>query len=624
MKKRVFSTLIAAALVLALLPAGAFAATVSTDEASQVLAALNIMVGDQNGNLNLSNNVTRAEFTKMAVMASPLGEGVGGSTNVSPYPDVPYTHWAAPYVEAAVTAGYVNGYTNGTFRPSNQITLAEGVTILLRLLGYEDSDFTGAFPAGQMSMYRSLGLNENVSASEASSVLNRQDSMYLFYNLLTAKTKAGQVYLVTLGHTLTATGEIDRVALINEAMEGPVVASANWQSNVGFNLNTAKVYRSGASAQLSDIQSTDVVYWSNSMRTIWAFTDQVTGTYQSASPNVSNPTSVVVAGNTYTIETASAAYDLSDLGPFQVGDTVTLLLGRSGGVAAVLSPENSSVSGSLYGVVTGLGTATYTDPSGNKYNTDTVTLMGTDGRTYSYPWSTSSFDEGDIVKVTTVGASVTLSGAGSGSLSGTVNGSGTAIGSQKIASNCRILETYGEANVRKAYASRLAGVQLKSGSVRFYATNAKGEITDLILNDVTGDGHTYGVLTSVKEQGYGMNLIGVYEYDVNGSKSTLQSSNRLFNVKTGPFGMVTSGTGVAATVDRMYNLTPVKFTSATTTSGIGGDGTVYRMADQVTVYEKKGSDYYATTLSRVAGKSLTGYYDKTEREGGRIRIIVAQ
>ena len=85
MKKRVFSTLIAAALVLALLPAGAFAATVSTDEASQVLAALNIMVGDQNGNLNLSNNVTRAEFTKMAVMASPLGEGVGGSTNVSPY-----------------------------------------------------------------------------------------------------------------------------------------------------------------------------------------------------------------------------------------------------------------------------------------------------------------------------------------------------------------------------------------------------------------------------------------------------------------------------------------------------------------------------------------------------------
>ena len=121
-----------------------------------------------------------------------------------------------------------------------------------------------------------------------------------------------------------------------------------------------------------------------------------------------------------------------------------------------------------------------------------------------------------------------------------------------------------------------------------------------------------------------MNLIGVYEYDVNGSKSTLQSSNRLFNVKTGPFGMVTSGTGVAATVDRMYNLTPVKFTSATTTSGIGGDGTVYRMADQVTVYEKKGSDYYATTLSRVAGKSLTGYYDKTEREGGRIRIIVAQ
>ena len=33
--------------------------------------------------------------------------------------------------------------------------------------------------------------------------------MYLFYNLLTAPTKNGQVYLTTLGHSLTASGEID-------------------------------------------------------------------------------------------------------------------------------------------------------------------------------------------------------------------------------------------------------------------------------------------------------------------------------------------------------------------------------------------------------------------------------
>ena len=71
------------------------------------------------------------------------------------------------------------------------------------------------------------------------------------------------------------------------------------------------------------------------MQTLWVYTDRVAGTIQELSPTPSNPTSVKVAGQTYEIETASAAYELSDLGSYQVGDTVTLLLGRNGGVAAV-------------------------------------------------------------------------------------------------------------------------------------------------------------------------------------------------------------------------------------------------------------------------------------------------
>lgn len=43
------------------------------EDAAQVLAALDIMVGDASGNLNLDASVTRAEFTKMAVAASTSG-----------------------------------------------------------------------------------------------------------------------------------------------------------------------------------------------------------------------------------------------------------------------------------------------------------------------------------------------------------------------------------------------------------------------------------------------------------------------------------------------------------------------------------------------------------------------
>ena len=134
---------------------------------------------------------------------------------------------------------------------------------------------------------------------------------------------------------MNAAGELDRVALINSAMEGPVVAAAGWQSSVPFDAGSATVYRNGAKSSLAAVQNQDVVYWSESMHTLWAYSDKITGTYEAASPSVTSPTSVTVAGKSYTIETTSAAYALSDLGGYQIGDSVTLLLGRSGGVAAV-------------------------------------------------------------------------------------------------------------------------------------------------------------------------------------------------------------------------------------------------------------------------------------------------
>ncbi len=629
MKKRICCALLCAALTLALLPAGALAAAVPTEEeAAQVMAALEIMVGDQNGNLNLTNNITRAEFTKMAVSASSFSGSVGSTTSVSPYPDLPRTHWAAPAVQAAVEHGLVHGYTDGTFRPNRNITLAEGVTVALYLLGYTDGDFVGAFPAGQMNLYRNLKLDQGVSASTPETPITRRDAMYLFYNLMTTRTKTGQVYLTTLGHSLTPSGEIDRVALINAAMDGPTTADGSWQSRVGFDLATAKVYRGGVKTTLSAIQSGDVLYWSKPMRTVWAFTDKVTGTYQSASPSVSNPTAVTVAGTTYSIETAAAAFDLSDLGGHPLGSTVTLLLGRSGGVAAVLDSAGGAQSAAtVYGVVTGLGKSTYTDTSGSKYSADTVTLMATDGRTYSYQHSTSGFSVGDVVKAAPVGAAVTVSHASSGSLSGVMNAEGTAIGSHKLAAGAAILETYGETGVRKVYPSRLAGVNLTGSAVRCYATNAAGEITDLILKDVTGDGHSYGVLTKVTESAFGMSLMAAYEYDLNGQSGAWQTSGKSFNVKTGPCGAVTSGSAMTGVqLERLYNLTAVELTSASTSSCVGKDGKTYRMGDNVAVYERSGGTYRGTTLSQMqgAGKRLTGYYDKPESEGGRIRVIVAQ
>lgn len=63
----------------------------------------------------------------------------------------------------------------------------------------------------------------------------------------------------------------------------------------------------------------------------------------------------------------------------------------------------------------------------------------------------------------------------------------------------QILDTYESCTPIRIYPDRLKGVKFDGNMVRFYALNAQGEISHLILNDVTGDLHQYGVITSVEE-----------------------------------------------------------------------------------------------------------------------------
>lgn len=623
MKKRLICSLTAALLLLSVVPA-AWAAEAPADlnTVSTTMAALDIMVGDENGNLNLSANVTRSAFVKMAVAASPYGATVGDTTAVSPYPDVPYTNWAAPYVEAAVSAGYVNGYLDGTFRPNNNINLAEGVTIVLRLLGYQDSDFSGVYPSGQMAKYHSLGLDKGVSATSNTTPLTRQDTMYLFYNLLTAPTKNGQVYLTTLGHSLTASGEIDLVSLVNDAMEGPIVATSGWASQLGFTPNT--VYRSGQASTLSAIQNNDVVYYSKSMRTVWAYTNKVSGVYQSASPSASNPTSITVAGKTYSIETASAAFALSSMGDHPVGSTVTLLLGRDGGVAAVASA--SSVSSLIYGVVTATGTGTFTDSQGSSYTSKTVTITATDGTEYTYP-TTNNYTLGSLMSADASGSEVVLRGLASSALSGRVSADGTTLVNYTFAEDVEILDVANQTETLRIYPSRLAGVNLTNGKVRYYTLNSAGEISRMILDDVTGDMQQYGVLTSVNNLSYtdpSSNLgvmSGTYVYDIAGTSMTYHSDSVLFSVERGPCRVVLQN----GQVHRIYNLTSVKLSAIDGGNAVTQSGTSYPLSDSVAAYIYADNRYSYCDLSYVTGGgyTLTAWYDKEPSSGGCVRVITA-
>ena len=623
MKKRIMTGLLACCLSLSLaLPGFAAGAIPSPGEVSQVVTALGILDGSSSGNLELSRNVTRAEFITMALKASPNGDQVG-EASTSPYPDVPYTHWAAGFVEAGVAAGLISGYSDGTFRPASSITLAEGATIALGLLGYTAEDYSGAYPTPQLALYRSKGLDQGVSAQRASDSLTRQDAMYLFYNLMTANTKEGSVYASQLGCSLNAAGELDLVGLINGEMQGPLVASGDWRSSIPFFLEGVTVNRNGASSNLGAIQENDVIYWNQSMRTLWVSSEKVMGIIQSLEPSASNPTSVQVLGRTYEIESAQAALALSDLGTYGVGDTVTLLLGRSGGVAAVAGP--SAVKNELCGVVTETQRSTYDDGHGGTYTADMVTILATDGRTYSYQWTTDYFKLGNLVQVviSSEDGSVSLKRLSeTGKLSGKVSSDASKLGSYPFADGVEILDTYEGTGVR-IYPERLAGLNVTTDMVRYYTLNGAGEITKLILKDATGDMHSYGIMTDVVDSSPegGVSVIVSYTMDLAGETVSLPGMSVKYGVKKGPVVVM----GNVQAPDKIRQLTEVEAARVSGNTVTAGNRT-YLMSDNVLVYEYRGGDYYLSSLDRVkdGGYELSAWYDRSEKDGGRIRVIVAK
>ncbi|MBM6924339.1 S-layer homology domain-containing protein [Pseudoflavonifractor phocaeensis] len=627
MKKRFLSVLLAAALALGLASA-ALAAELTETESAQLLAALDIMVGDDKGDLALDRTITRAEFTKMAVAASTSRDTVGDTVTVKPYPDVPQTHWAASYIKVATDMGLVQGDLSGLFNPDREITLAEGVTMVLRLLGYEDGDFAGTWPAGQMAQYRALELDEGIACGQNDS-MTRQDAQTLFTNLMFTKTKAGAYYLNVLEpdrDLVTADGDFDRMALINSDMEGPLVAGRGWEASIPFDLEDAVIYRNGKVSMADAIQTQDVLYYSEIVRTVWAYSDKVTGLLEGRSPSASSPTSVTVAGRTYAIESMEAAYALSDLGGYAIGDTVTLLLGRDGGVAAVGSAEEQEAL--LYGVITAVEDRTYDDGDGGSYTARSVSMTATDGNTYWYAVSDTYLDEGDMVQVVQSSGGVSVTRLSNTRIEGRVNSDGSKIGLKTVAADVQIIDTYEACTPLRIYPSRLAGMTLTKDMVRFYALNEQGEISHLILNDATGDIHQYGILTTCDEQEIlqpngDLTLTGTYVYDIGGQRTTLVVPDTIYRLKVGPCQVVLESD---TEVDRPYNLTERKLNSVSDTFAVGTNNQTYKLSQSVVVYLYQNGIYRISDLQHILNGeyTLTGWYDKEQKDGGRIRVIVAR
>lgn len=628
MKKRIAAMFCALAISASLMMPGV-QAMVSNDEVLPVLAAMGVLNGDAKGDLHLDENVTRAAFTKMAVAASTYKDMATSSAHVSPFADVKYNHWAAGYVKTGVDAGWVNGYLDGTFRPNHHVKLEEAVNICLKMLGYTDADFaTGTFPYPQLALYENEKMDKGIKTKRGEN-LTREECAQLIYNTLNATTKDGKVYALTLGYTIDASGNIDYLSVINAELEGPVIMdSGTLESKVGF--KPAAVYRNDRDSSAASVIKNDVVYYMPKTKTVWAYHNRVTGIYESAVPNRSNPTGIVVSGASYEFETSSAAYAVSATGEFKLGDPITLLLGRNNTVAAVITPDEAG--GMLAGVVLGTGTGNYVDAQGKAYTAPYIKILGADGVTYQHQTDKIGYyNEGDLVKVSLDNGEVEISRISSPSkeLSGTVNKKATTLGEYQFADDVKILD-YADETVITVAANRLSGVQIEERDIAYYELNDKGEIGTLILKNVTGDMYSFGVLIEDEE------ITGS-----NGQQShiyTIQSGG----AQAGPFACEHStfaadeGKAVRYRADetgikKIENLIRINLASVDGNAVLTKDHEKFQVNYGVQVYiakwiDGKGVQYYVSSLDQINdGKyTLTGWYDQKESSGGRMRVIIAQ
>lgn len=796
----------------------------------RLISGLNIMTGDPDGNFRLEDTITRAEFTKVAIAASDYRNAVAAGLAVSPYADVSYQHWAAPYIKLAASNKLVNGYVDSTFRPDNNISFEEAVTIALKLLGYTNEDFGSSWPYGQIGLAGNLKLTDGVACS-LGEAMTRRDVVNLLYNLLDTEKKGSRdKYITTFDCTITEnvviiatnsedssinahkvytsagtfeiddrfdrscvgrTGDlivqntdevlyfspyeqivteygvdavvgadlildgkmpdlddnftvynksqkstyqnivsitnagsrfvtyadsngsleyaflydndiksadvkdlekyvvysklnnaiiayqngtitqipvtdatdayrdnqrstygslkaglelgdvvyvkrdgknnVDYISVEDGNVEGPVtVSAADWSASFG-DLSAMTVMRDGKKVAADELQVNDIAYHSADLNMIFAYSDKITGIYDSAAPNKDLPESVTVSGTVYQLESVEAFNKLSSNGSFSYGDTVTLLLGKNGAVADVIAP--GSIDQTVHGYLTATGKKDYTNSTGESYSGYYISVVQADGKNYEYrAKSDYSSAVNSVVRVTFRDGLATASRQGGNqSISGTVNAAGEKLGSNPVASNVQILDVSTTrsdepGSYTSTYLQRLDGISISSSDILYYERDSQNRINKLILNNITGDAAHYGIVTSAKSNVSDRSLSGSYTVDIGGSSYSLNSNNAVYQVGRGQAVKVTLNGNSISGLQRIEEVSG-SITGVTQTAVVTGSKVSYPLASNVAVYRRTADyQYMLIPLSDIIGNdnvTLTAYIDKSPSSGGRVRVIVA-
>ena len=531
MKKRFLAFLLAVCVAVSMLVLPASA--VGSNAAVQTATALGGLTAEQAGSLGAP--LTRGQAARLltafsAYRDTTTAQGRTGRLYSDVDSDSPY----AVYIRTAVQNGWMTGYSDGSFRPDNTVTLEEACAAVLKLLSYKTTDLTGSFPQAQLNKAQQIGLRDQLTCTQGQAMTYEQCTL-LLYNALRANTASGSAYGSSLGFTVS-NGQVDTSSVLLKSRKGPFVAEEGTQ----LPFTPVSVYRNDKTSASAELNKYDVYYYSESLQTVWIYTRRAAGRITAVSPSASAPTALTVAGSTYSLGSAAVASKISTLNGGGVGEVVTLLLGMDNEVADVITGEEAD--SVFYGVVQTANRSLVEDNGADVLQK--ISVMCTDGiiRTVNIDKSLN-YPTGWLVEISVTPEGEQVTAIESKSVSGTINETATALGDYALADDVQILDTTSEGLAGTVRPSRIAGTKLNALTVRYYTLNEQGQIDRLILNDVTGDLWKYGVLDDVKNLAVNASSI-LGTLTGSGSSGSGSSSSGNSSSSSGSTGSTTNTTTV--------------------------------------------------------------------------------
>lgn len=355
------------------------------NEAVDVMNAAGVLIGDENGNFNPKENLTRAQAAKIIsylLLGNKTAEGLAGSGK---FTDVAKTSWAAGFVDYCAAVGVVNGMGNGKFDPNGSLTTLQFAKMLLVALGYDakiegfvgtDWSINVSAKANQVGLLNGLDVGANAT-------LTREQAAKMCLNTL----KAPLVEYDTKGTTVTVGGDASVTVGASKAefktstnKKAQTISNAVINGTTAYTVEFAEEYYSDLklNANTTDDFGRPCVEWfwkadsigvySNSDDLVATYTKKVTATdiYEAVGKSVSN---AVKSGDAKCWITLDGKYIEAELNKvFSKDDTYTVNGTGNGDYTEVYVDGDNNVT-----IVT---IRTYLFQAASDYNTkkDSITL----------------------------------------------------------------------------------------------------------------------------------------------------------------------------------------------------------------------------------------------------------